>query len=107
MFVDARASEKSGETKMLQPHHLLTVVPISPPGVHFALRLVGEMRIELDQLHSLLDSAIDRAEDAAAIDSPERRQALDLGRIARELLAENSRRLGEVEAGVRAVTFGP
>jgi hypothetical protein len=86
MFVDARASEKSGETKMLQPHHLLTVVPISPPGVHFALRLVGEMRIELDQLHS---------------------QALDLGRIARELLAENSRRLGEVEAGVRAVTFGP
>jgi hypothetical protein len=50
---------------------------------------------------------IDRAEDAAAIDSPERRQALDLGRIARELLAENSRRLGEVEAGVRAVTFGP
>ncbi len=92
---------------MLQPHHLLDVVPVAQPGVHFALRLVGEMRIELDQLHSLLDSAIDRAEDATALDSPERRQALDMGKIARDLLAENSRRLGEVEAGVRAATFGP
>jgi hypothetical protein len=66
-------------------------------GLFVALQIVGEVRCEFRQLLSVLEAAIGEAGDAVALDCPARLRALDLGRVAADALAMNSRMLAELE----------
>jgi hypothetical protein len=63
----------------------------------FALRLIGEMRIELEQMQSLIEAAMAEAEQARSLDSPERQRAMNIGRVLHDVMCANARYLGEIE----------
>jgi hypothetical protein len=71
-------------------------------GLFTAVRIVGDVRTEFAQILSLLQAGMNEAEAAVALDCPARLRALDLARVACDVLATNGERLAELEVRLMA-----
>jgi hypothetical protein len=90
---------------VIDPNHLLSAIHHSTgPGSYAALRIVGEVRIEMGQLASLIEAAIGEGEEARHLDDAHRRRGFNIARAARDIADVNARMLGQIEGALMART---